>query len=191
MTGMQKNRPWMTWLMACAGCGACSLMPQAGAHATPDSQDSPLQVSARLTSLPVILHGRQALTFTWTNQGGRPLLLQTHVDSDGGVMYDSIVLEQGTVRVPLTSVRKASAPRYCVLPQGQSHSVHIHDIGHWLAMLGLDPSHPWRAAYMVDASDSPPQGPMPLCGLHGQSTAPLWRGKADGPLLSIGAPARL
>lgn len=170
-----------------AGCGVCALMPHANAHSASGGQAGALLVSARLTSLPVIPHGRQGLTFTWTNQGGRPMLLRTHVDSDGGVMYDNIVLEQGAARVALTSVRKASAQRHCVLPPGQSHSVHIHDIGHWLAMLGLDASHSWRASYVVGAGETAPEGPMPLCGHHGQgASAPLWRGKAEGPMLHIG-----
>jgi hypothetical protein len=144
-----------------------------------------LSVDSRLVASGAVPPGRPMLAFTWINKSTHALLLQTHVDSDGGVMYDSIVLEQGVLQASMTSARKASATRYCVLPAGRSHTVRIHDIDQWLGMLGVDPARPWRASYLIGSPAWQPTEAAPVCSTAGHAEGvPLWRGKASGPFMS-------
>lgn len=129
-----------------------------------------------------------ALLFAWTNQGALPVLLLTHVDTDSGLMFDAIEVRQGTVRGLLKSLRKATAPRFCVLQPGSTHSVRIEGLRRWLALLGIEASQPWQISYLVGQTVSAPKLPMPVCGAPGVTMPvppPLWHGRVEGPLLRL------
>lgn len=133
-------------------------------------------------------NGQGALAFTWTNQGSAPVLLLTHADTDAGLMFDAIEIWQGPVQSAIKSPRKAVAPRFCVLPAGRSHTVHIAPLKPWLLRIGIDPAQPWQAVYRVADHVQAPPLPMPVCGaadtLPG-ALAPLWHGEAHTAWLSL------